>query len=58
MERPEENELEELVIPIWHSELEGLRSHVVLRWSIVGKHIDFFNIRAVPRKSLVFKRLI
>lgn len=41
MERSEENELEGLVIPIWHNELEGLRFHVVLRWSIAGKYIDF-----------------
>jgi hypothetical protein len=41
MERSEENELEELVIPIWHNELEGLRSHVVLRWSRAGKYNDF-----------------
>jgi hypothetical protein len=41
MEILEEDELEELVIPIWHTELEGLRLHVVLRWSIVGKYIDF-----------------
>lgn len=41
MERSEEIELEGLVIPIWHNELEGLRLHVVLRWSVAGKYIDF-----------------
>ena len=58
MERLEENELEELVIPIWHDELEGLRLHVVLRWSIAGKYILIFNMQAVPYKSLIFKSLI
>lgn len=37
----EDNELEELVIPIWHKDLEGLRSHVLLRWSLTGTDIGF-----------------
>jgi hypothetical protein len=46
----EDSELEELVIPIWHKELKGLRSHVVLRLSMTGTDIGFYE-RVTPAQD-------
>lgn len=53
----EDSELEELVIPIWHKELDGLRSHVVLRWSLTGAEIGFHE-RVISNTRLTLDKLV